>query len=496
MKNKNTLLTSKVQSGLIAILAIIITLAIFSCGKPNSGKIPITSNSEKALEYYEQGTALAQKLRGQEAVYYYLKAIAEDKDFAFAYMQLALTQTTPKLVFKYFNKAKSLSENASEGEQLAILAIEAGFNNEREKQNEYYVELIEKYPNDEVLHNIYGNFLYSLPKYKAAIKHLKKALEINPELSQPYNMLGYAYRQLGNYEEAEKYFKQYIDIINDDPNPYDSYAELLLKKGEFEESIKFYRQALEIKPDFLASIIGISTNLTLLDRHEEACDELENIELLSTDPGELKRMHFAKAIVNVDFGNFERAIDELKQNISISKEIEDDVAIGQDLINLGVLYLMHDNYENALKYYEKSMEYFERSNISQELKYYMRRQLFVSAARVAWRQNDIEKLHKYTKKYESSAKTTLNLDELRNVHELHGHINFLEENFIDAIVEYKQANQESPIILYLIGTAYEEVGDFNKAEELYKSAAYYNALNSLDYAYIRKHALARLAELN
>ncbi len=491
---KNIITFSKIKSSsLIAIFLIVASsFFTFNCSKENSDKIPITTNSEKALEYFNEGIALAQKLRGQEAVYYYLKAIAEDKEFAMAYMQLALVQTTPKLTLKYFNKAKALSKKVSEGEQLTILAIEAKFNNDREKENDYYLELIKKFPNDEMIHSIYGNFLFSLRKYKSTIKHLKIALEINPELSQPYNMLGYTYRQLGDYDEAEKYFKQYIDLIQNDPNPYDSYAELLLKKGEFEESIEYYRQALEIQPKFIASIIGISTNLTLLERHEDACNELASIEFLSDDPGNLKRMHVAKAVVNVDRRNFDRAIEELKMNISISKDIKDDVALGQDLAHIGGLYLMSDDYENAIKYSEKSIEYFERSNISQELKYYIKRQLFVSAGRVAWHQNDIEKLKKYTEKYESSAQKTLNLNEIRNVHELTGHINLLEEKYEDAIYEYRQANLENPIILYMMGTAYEELGDYKKAQKIYKSVAHFNSLNDMNYAFIRKIALEKL----
>ncbi|MFC1593563.1 tetratricopeptide repeat protein [Candidatus Neomarinimicrobiota bacterium] len=477
---------------LSSISIVLIALNAFSCKKENLSKIPITTNSEKALEYYKEGEALSQKLRGQEAVYYYLKAIAEDRDFALAYMQLAVVQTTPKLVFKYLDKAKSLSKNISEGEQLTILAVEATFDSDREKENNYYLELIEKYPNDEMVQLRYGNFLYSLPKYKAAIRHMKKAIEINPELSQPYNMLGYTYRQLGDYDEAEKYFKQYIDLIQDDPNPYDSYAELLLKKGEFEESIKYYQQALEMQPKFIPSIIGIANNLMLMERHEDACDELERIESLSNDPGNLKAMHFAKAVVNVDIGNFERAIKEINENISISESIDDDLAIGQDLRNLGVLHIMQGNYEKALKYSEKSIEYFEKSKISQDLKYYLRRQLFRTAGWVAYYEKDIDALKRYKDKYQSSAQKTLNPNEIRNVHELAGHIKLLEENYINAIREYKQADQQDPLLLYLIGTAYEDLGDVDKAREIYESVAHFNSYNDLNYAFIRKTALAKL----
>ncbi|NHZ85870.1 MAG: tetratricopeptide repeat protein [Planctomycetia bacterium] len=492
MKNINIFSENKSLSFIATLLIVAISFTLFNCNNQKPSKIPITTKSEKALEYYTEGLLLTEKLRGQEAVYFYLKALAEDNEFAMAYLRMAQVQTTPKLFFKYLTKAKSLIKLVSDGERLLILADEAGANNAQEKQDEYFNELIEQYPKDEWAHNLYANFLFNLQKYEKAITHYKTALEINPNFSQPYNMLGYSYRRLGDFQQAETYFKKYIDLIKDDPNPYDSYAELLLKMGKFETSINYYRKALEIKPNYTASIIGISSNLTLLGRHEEACKELERIETVSNNPGELKRMHFAKAVTNIDIGNFERAIKELKENISISDSINDNLALGQDLINLGNIYLMYKKPNDALKYYEKSMEYFEKSNISQDLKYYIRRQLFVSAGRVAFYKKDINTLKKYTVKYKSSAQKTMNPSEARNAHELSGYINLLEENYPLAIKEFEQANQQNPIILYLVGTAYEELGDIDKAQQIYKSVAHFNSINDMNFAFIRRTALAKL----
>ena len=47
---------------------------------------------------------------------------------------------------------------------------------------------------------------------------------------------------------------------------------------------------------------------------EDAYSELGRIDSLSNDPGDLKRMHYAKAVANVDIGNFERAIKEINDN--------------------------------------------------------------------------------------------------------------------------------------------------------------------------------------
>ena len=497
MKNILIINSRNIRVRFIAIIAIALMLSISNCTKSTSNNIPVTTKSAKALEYYNEGLGLAEKFRQQEAVYFYLKALAEDDEFAMAYLQMVQMQTVPKQRLKYFNKAITFIDKVSEGERLYLLAAQAGINNDREKENNYYLELLDNYPNDEHAHTAYAEFLFfQAQNYKTAIKHYEKALKINPEFSQPYNMLGYSYRRLGDLNKAEIYFKQYIDIIQDDPNPYDSYAELLLKKGEFDESIEYYRKALDLQPNFISSILGIASNLMVQNKPVEAINELANIEALSNDPGELKRMHIAKAVINVDSGNFDEAIDELKMNISISKEIKDNISLGNDLVNLGDVHLMSGKLGGALKYYEKSMEYFERSNISQDLKYYIRRQLFTNAGHIAYFKKDVELLRENLEKYQSSAKNTMNPDEIRNLHELNGLAHILEENYFDTIAELKQANQENPIILYLIGTAYEELGDVKKAQEIYQTVAHFNSITDLNYAFIRKTALAKLGDLN
>ncbi len=103
----------------------------------DGGKIPITTKSEEAKKEFLQGRDLAEKLRAQESVAHFDKAIALDPDFASAEMARANSAPTAKDFFEHLNKAVALSGKASEGERLFILANEAGANGEVVKQKEY-----------------------------------------------------------------------------------------------------------------------------------------------------------------------------------------------------------------------------------------------------------------------------------------------------------------------------------------------------------------------
>ncbi|MGD9141649.1 MAG: tetratricopeptide repeat protein, partial [bacterium] len=207
--------------------------------------MPITTSSDTALEYYLEGRELAEKLRGQESIEFFDKAIAEDPDFAMAYLNLALVSPTTKGFFENFDRARALADEVSEGERLNILGIEAGINAFIMQQRDLYTQLVEAYPRDERAHGLLGNHYFTQQEFEAAIGEYALATEINPGFSPVYNQLGYAHRFLQNYDEAEKAFMKYVELIPDDPNPYDSYAELLMKMGKFDESIEQYRKALE-----------------------------------------------------------------------------------------------------------------------------------------------------------------------------------------------------------------------------------------------------------
>ena len=112
----------KMISGFV-ILAVLIflTLGVFA----NDGKMPITTTSEKALEYFIQGRDLFEKLRFPNSRQYFERAVVEDSNFAVGYLNLAFVMPSAKGFFENLEKAKNVMVHASEAEQMWILGAEA-----------------------------------------------------------------------------------------------------------------------------------------------------------------------------------------------------------------------------------------------------------------------------------------------------------------------------------------------------------------------------------
>ena len=138
------------------------------------------------------------------------KAIALDPEFASAELARANAAGTAKEFFEHLNKAVALTDKASEGERLLILANQAGANGEAVKQKEYFGEAGGRLPERRASPFQSGGVRVWTADYSQAIEHLKKAPELAPNYSPAYNMLGYAYRQAGDYANAEQAFRKYI----------------------------------------------------------------------------------------------------------------------------------------------------------------------------------------------------------------------------------------------------------------------------------------------
>lgn len=477
-------------------LALSTVLALIICaGCGESGKIPITTGSDTALEYYLEGRTLAEKLRGQESIEFFEKAIAEDPDFAMAYLNLALVSPTTKGFFENFDKARALADRVSEGEKLNILGIEAGINAFIMEQRDLYTQLVEAYPRDERAHNLLGNHYFTQQEFEAAISEYELATGINPDFSPVYNQMGYAHRFLKNFDEAEEAFMKYIELIPDDPNPYDSYAELLLKMGRFDESIEQYRKALEIDPNFVASHLGIATNLNFKGRQAEARKQIDKLYSIARNDGERRTARLAMAISYIDEGMMAEAVEETMKRYALAERIGDAGAMGGDLNVMGNILLEWGKHDEALERYEQAAEVVRASDLSDEVKDNAKRTFLLNSARVDIKRGDIASARAKADRYMQEVEALGNPNQMRLAHQLKGMIALAEEDYDAAVRELEQASQFNAYNLYRLSLAYKGKGNGEKAREYCERAANYNGLVDINYTYIRTRSREMLDQM-
>jgi len=465
-----------------------ITDTVAGSWEKNKDAVPITSASDSARQLYLQGRALSEQLRAHDGRQLYEQAAAKDPSFALAHYQLALNSATAKDFFAHLKQAVALSDKASEGERLMILALEAGGNANPAKALEYSKELVTKYPADERAHFLLGNAYFGQQQYAEAIEQYQKATAINPSFSPAYNSLGYAYRPLEKYADAEVAFKKYIDLIPDDPNPYDSYAELLMKTGRFDESITQYRKALEVDPHFSNSRVGIATNLMRQGKHAEGAAELDKLYAAARDDADRRLALFSKGVIYVDEGKTDAALKEIEKEYALDARLADSANMSGDAQLIGNILLDAGRADAAAKRYSQALDLVEKSGLSDEVKQDTRLADHYNRARVALAKGDLAAAKAEAKAYADGATARRNSFRVRQSHELTGSIALTEKQYDDAIAHLGQANQQNPQVVYLTALAYAGKGDSARAKELAAKAANANVLPLASYAFVRAKA--------
>ena len=462
------------------------------------GKIPITTRSPEALQSFLKGRSLSDRLQGPESIQHFERAVELDPDFAQAHLLFSFVQPTPQRFFDTFARARALADQVSEGERLWILGVEAGVNGQVMKQRELYQQLVSQFPDDERAHNLLGNHFFGQQEYETAIAEYEKALAIAPDFSQPYNQLGYAHRFMGDFEKAKVAFEKYIELIPDDPNPHDSYAELLMKMGQYDASITSYRKALTLNPNFVASHIGIATNLNFKGQYSLSRAQLEQLYSMARNDGERRAALFATAVSFVDEGDFEAALKELQKQYALAAAADDAPAMAADRVNMGNILLETGRTDEAVARFLQALEVVQASGLTPEVKDNNERGYLYNAARAALQKRHQEAAFLDTaktlaRKFHARAEAIGNPNQLRLAHQLAGLIAMAEGRYAQALAEFQQSSQQNPYNLYRTAVAHFASGDWQAARQLLATAANFNALNNMNYAFIRHRARRELA---
>ncbi len=463
-------------------------LAPLAYASDNAEKIPITTSSTEAMQYFIAGRSLVDNLQLTDAIASFKKAVESDSTFALAYLYLATTAPTAKEFFAYLDKAANLGKLVSPGEELWITGFRQGAFADPAGQRESFQKLADMFPRDERAQTLLGTSYLALQDYTQAVRCLKRATEINPSFASAYNQLGYAYRSLEQFKESEDAFRKYIQLIPNDPNPYDSYAEFLLKLGRFDESIEQYQKALTINDQFANSYTGIAAALMYEGKHDDARAELQKAYSRARNDGEKRAAIFAKVVSFVDEGNPDMALQEMHNELALAEKINDAGNMSADQTAIGNILLEMGRVDDAHAAFEQAATLIWKSNLAKEVKENAELVRHYNLARVALLQKQVEIANAEALQFQTGAEAKNNAFQMRLAHELKGCIALQQQDYAQAIRELRQANQQNPYNLYRLALAYQGSGMKDEARKYCVAAAHFNGFPQLNYAFIRQRA--------
>jgi tetratricopeptide (TPR) repeat protein len=145
---------------------------------------------------------------------------------------------------------------------------------------------------------------------EAAVKRLKRAVELAPQFMMAWNELGTIAYRAGEWAEAESYFRKALALRPGALMTTLSLGGVLLCLGRPEEALEYNRFAVERSPNNVQAGFQLGVTYLMLHRDDEALRHLRVAK--SLDPSHHSNPQLALAEIYVRRGDRTGAIEELK----------------------------------------------------------------------------------------------------------------------------------------------------------------------------------------
>jgi tetratricopeptide (TPR) repeat protein len=195
----------------------------------------------------------------------------------------------------------------------------------------------------EIAYNL-GDVLRRAGRPEEAVAMLQRALELDPRSAQARNGLGLAYESAGDFERARAAFAQ---AIEDDPRFVEAYhnlARLLAREGDIGRGIELLSRALELRPGYAEGHNDLGVLLARAGRQEAQAHFRRAIEI---------RPDHAEAHANLGSALAERG--ELDQSLRhLGRALELRPSHFETLMNLGRVLVRAGRQGEAIASFEQA----------------------------------------------------------------------------------------------------------------------------------------------
>ena len=225
-------------------------------------------NWNKAIDYFDQALAL----EPEYALAYAWKALSLE---ALSYFGVLAAETILPKWEETANRAVELDPNLAEA-HLSLAQHRFYHDWKWKEAEEEFKKSIELSPNNVDAQQYYGLFLATRDRAEEAIKHGKRALDLDPLSLLTIMQVGWTYMAAGRPDGAALMVNKMIEI---EPNFYGAHwmmGAINLSKGLYGEAIEALERSLSLSPNLLA-LSQLGTAYAIAGRSEDARNILNQL---------------------------------------------------------------------------------------------------------------------------------------------------------------------------------------------------------------------------
>ena len=235
-------------------LFLTVSLFVAGCSSVTDEPLPVTTTSDKALEFFNKAVYHVEQGEWSEAQTNYQSALRIDPNFVMA--NLWGWSSDPIQNRKYNETAIANKDKVSDAERLRVEMMMAGRQGDQSRRLELAEELVQKYPNSSEAYEVLGDMYREQYKLDDAIENYNKALKINPDNFRVHGQIAQLHVVTGqnillpkerqNKATAIKHAEEMIRIRPKAPFAHQIRANIERQDSNFDEAIKLYQNLVDV----------------------------------------------------------------------------------------------------------------------------------------------------------------------------------------------------------------------------------------------------------
>ncbi|MBW4585829.1 tetratricopeptide repeat protein [Aetokthonos hydrillicola Thurmond2011] len=176
------------------------------------------------------------------------------------------------------NQSSTITEQQlQQRDELATQAFSATNKGNFAKAEELWTEIIKQFPENPAVWSNRGNSRVSQNKLQEALADYNRAIELAPNVTDPYLNRGTAFEGLGKWEEAIADYNHVLELDPKDPMAYNNRGNAKGGLGKWADAIADYKKSTEIAPNFAFARANYALALYETGQIDKAIREMRNI---------------------------------------------------------------------------------------------------------------------------------------------------------------------------------------------------------------------------
>jgi tetratricopeptide (TPR) repeat protein len=162
-------------------------------------------------------------------------------------------------------------------DELATQAFVATNKGDFATAERLWTEILNQFPDNAAVWSNRGNSRVSQHKLQEALVDYNKAIELAPNVTDPYLNRGTALEGLGRWEQAIADYNHVLELDPKDAMAYNNRGNAEAGSGKWAEAIADYKRSTEIAPNFAFARANYALALYETGQTDKAIREMRNI---------------------------------------------------------------------------------------------------------------------------------------------------------------------------------------------------------------------------